>query len=148
MEQYACKRPGLVAAYYHERVTKIVDARADLAFRWLVSRHDAGVDQALSDPRRLKAAPIGHMRRSSRNSIDCRPLDAMARTIENINRGIRKILEMKKVLQKLNRTPTTFALEPPCMSPSVPQAPDRWCTRQKKSTSGMALKERFNSGPR
>lgn len=57
-------------------------------------------------------------------------------------------LEMKKVLQKLNRTPTTFALEPPCMSPSVPQAPDRWCIRQKKSTSGMALKERFNSGPR
>ncbi|SCW54781.1 hypothetical protein SAMN02927900_02485 [Rhizobium mongolense subsp. loessense] len=57
-------------------------------------------------------------------------------------------LEMKKVVQKLNRTPKTFALEPPCTSPSVPQAPDRWCIRQKKSTSGMALKERFNSGPR
>ncbi len=35
-------------------------------------------------------------------------------------------LEPKKVLQKLSRTPTTLALEPPCMSPSVPQAPDRW----------------------
>lgn len=58
------------------------------------------------------------------------------------------VLEMKKVVQKLNRTPKTFALEPPCTSPSVPQAPDRWCIRQKKSTSGMALKERFNSGPR